>query len=257
MVQLPRVSARNAPFPLAPGPDGASSLYLFCPGAKVFALVTPGGFFSWPGAESELPFPPLFADGGGFCPHDGGELLAGDDEFVPDDAVLVPDDDPVLLALALAELRLPFPPASLIPFAALLKTSVVALLRAPIATTRLATSKSKRTAYSGAETPASSLPRCRNMLAPKPPITRYPRVVVPRIEEATLGYAVSRLISVPVELLTVTYNHSATTAIALKISRDKSIPRDAGFVKKAPTRMARPVRMGNDALTISTRHFQR
>ena len=97
--------------------------------------------FVWPGALSELPCPALFEDCGEFVGEDVGPALPA--ELEPLDAA-----------------------ASLIPLAALLKTSVVAALRAPTATTRLPTSKSKRTAYSGADTPASSLPKCRNMLVP-------------------------------------------------------------------------------------------
>jgi hypothetical protein len=60
------------------------------------------------------------------------------------------------------------PLASLMPLAVLLNTVVVAVLRALTARTTLVTSKSKRIAYSGAETAASSLAIRRNMLAPQP-----------------------------------------------------------------------------------------
>jgi hypothetical protein len=119
-----------------------------------------------------------------------------------DGALVADDDDAVLIPLLLAALRLP--PASLIPLAVLLKTSVVALLSAPTAPTTLITSKSKSIAYSGADTPASSLAIYWNTLAPEPSITRAGRVVVPGLEKAMFGYAVSRLMSRSVELLTVT-----------------------------------------------------
>jgi hypothetical protein len=95
--------------------------------------------------------------------REGGVLVSdGSDEVVD------VDEDAVLVPLLLAELELLLdPPTSLMLLAALLNTSVVAPLRAPIPATRLPTSKSKRMAYSGADTPASSLPMYRNILVPE------------------------------------------------------------------------------------------
>lgn len=156
-----------------------SQLYLFCPGAKGFALGLPAAPFWWPGALSDLPCPsPL---------EDGGEFDGEDDGLVADDQA------PPLLALLLPELWLALDTfASLILLDALLNAPDIAPLSAPTATTRLPTSKSKRTAYSGAEMPASSFAMWRNILVLEPPITRYDRVVVPGSEKAIFGDAVSR-----------------------------------------------------------------
>jgi hypothetical protein len=135
------------------------------------------GFFSWPGAPAERPGPP-FVDGGDASVGDDDDESVDDEGWfiTADDEALVADDDAALAALALAEFRPPFdPPASLIPLAALSNTLVVALLSAPTAKTTLATSKSKSIAYSGADTPASSLAICRNILPPKSYYAKWPR----------------------------------------------------------------------------------
>lgn len=149
-----------------PAPVGPF-LYLVCPGASQLAPGVAQGeaCILWPGVSGG-PLGPPFADGGESVGDDDGEF-AGDDEGPG----LVPP---------LARLWLPLdPPASLIPLAALLNRLVVAPLRASTATTMLPTSRSKRTAYSGADTPVSSLPICRNIPVPEPPITRSARVIVP------------------------------------------------------------------------------
>jgi hypothetical protein len=60
------------------------------------------------------------------------------------------------------------------------------------------------------------------------------------------GYALSRLISAAVELLTVTNNLNAIPRIALQTSRDKRIPQAQCCEKSPQRRMAALVRMGND-----------
>jgi len=132
-----------------------------------------------------LPCPSLLDDGGEFDGEDDAVLEPDDEDELVDD-----DQDPPLLALLLPELWLPL--ASLIRFDALLNAPVVASLSAPMAMIRLPTSISKRMAYSGAETPASSLTMRRNILVLEPPTTRSNRAAIPRAEEAIFDNPVSR-----------------------------------------------------------------
>lgn len=104
--------------------------------------------------------------------------LPGEDEGVPvgeggvavgvDDGEFVGDDGGEALVVLAAAFRLPLDPlASLIPLAVLLNTTVVAVPSAFMPATTVATSSSKRTAYSGPATPASSFAMRRNILAPE------------------------------------------------------------------------------------------
>jgi hypothetical protein len=152
----------------------------------------------WPGELSDLPCPLLGEEEGVPVGDDGVFVGGGEGEFAGD------DEGAALAAVVLAGLRPPLDPAALlIPSAVLLNTPVVVVVSAFIPTTMLPTSRSKRTAYSGPATPASSSAMRRNILAPEAAYhANRPRISP--AEKAIFGHIVSRLIKRSVELLTVT-----------------------------------------------------